>query len=183
MSLRTAPVSLSAAEMRREFDDSFAAPIPESGANRESLITIRAAGEKFAVRAAHITGLAKLRRIARLPGVTPGLLGITALRGILFPAYDLATVLGLSAGGNEHAWIMFAACETPVGLVFDHLEGQVEIDRAALYESDRSESRALVRQVAHIGATQYAVIHVPGLIEEIRKRAGLAEPAKGVILP
>lgn len=172
-------VSQSLAEMRREFDSTFAAPPADLREDRESLITIRLAGEALAVRTAHVTGLAKLKRIVPVPSRMPALLGITAVRGALFPAYDLASLLGFPATGSEHSWILFANRETPVGLAFDEFEGQVEVDRTGLCQSDSSNSREHLRQVAKIGAGHRAVVDLPGLVEKIRKSAGLIEQEKG----
>ena len=169
----------SVAEMRGEFDNTFATPPADPNEDRESLITIRVAGEALAVRTAHVTGLAKLRRIVPVPSRMPALLGITAVRGALFPAYDLATLLGFPATGNEHTWILFANRETPVGLVFDEFEGQVEIDRTGLCQSESSNSREHLRQVAKVGAGNRAVVDLPGLVDKIRKSAGLIEQQKG----
>lgn len=164
--------------MRQKFDQSFAEQPAAIVEHHEALIAIRVAGEAYAVRTAQITGLAKLKRIMPVPSLVPGLLGITALRGALFPAYDVAALLGLSAAGGEHTWIMFADGDMPVGLVFDQFEGQVEIDRACLYESDSSSSSELLGQIARVGGDSRAVINVPGLVKEIRKNAGFIEPAK-----
>lgn len=180
MSSNTTSISNAVADMRREFDSSFAAPPSGPGEDHESLITIRVAGEAFAVRTAQITGLAKLKRIVPVPSRALGLLGITAARGALFPAYDVATLLDLSAAGRERAWIMFSGRETPVALVFDQFEGQVEIDRSCLIESDSSRSHPYRRQMARVGANDRAVIDIPGLVEAIRKSAGLIEPAEGI---
>ena len=178
MSGEPASVAQCVVEWRREFDSTFAAPLRSAERNRENLVLIQAGGAALAVRATDITGLAKLPRITPLPSRVPGLLGIIAVRGVLFPAYDLAGLLGLSAGGSERAWVVFAKCETPLGLVFDQFDGQVEIDRACFNASDGSVLHQHGRQMANLGATQRAVIDVPGLVEEIRKRAGLAESAK-----
>lgn len=164
--------------MQREFDNSFVASPTGTVENRESLIAIRVAGEAYAVRTNQITGLAKLKRIVPVPSRVPGLIGITAVRGALFPAYDVATLLELSPVNGERAWVMFADRETPVGLVFDQFEGQVEIDCAHLYESDSSSSHKHLHQMAKVGPNNRVVIDIPGLVEDIRKSAGLIEPAK-----
>lgn len=166
--------------LHREFDASFAAPPGGRSRDRESLIALRVGGETLAVRTQQITEVANCRRIVPVPTRVPGLLGITALRGILLPVYDLAALLGLpaAAGGS---WLLLANRETPVGLVFDDFGGQTEIERACLYEGDSTGSRQYLRLTARVGAANRAVIDVPGLLEEIRRRAGVYETGKGVI--
>ncbi len=174
----TAPGSRSAAELRREFDSSFAAPLPGPGEGRESLIALNVAGEALAVRTLHLAGVAKRRRIVPVPTHVAGLLGIAAIRGGLLPVYDLAAILGLPAPAGEGSWLMLTGAETPIGLVFDEFEGQVEIERACLYESAGSGSSQHLRLMARIGAGRRAVIDIPGLVAEVRQRAGLPDPAK-----
>jgi len=178
MTTETASASKSAADLRREFDNIFAAPLAGPGEGRESLIALRVAGQALAVRTLHIAGVAKRRRIVPLPTHVPGLLGIMGFRGALLPAYDLAALLGLPAAGGEGSWLMLAGAETPVGLVFNEFEGQVEIEPACLYRRDSSDARKHLRLMARIGALHRGVIDVPGLVAEIRERAGSLDPAK-----
>jgi len=165
-------------EVRREFDNTFAAPPAGPPADRESLITLRVAGEAFAVRTMHITAVVNGRRIMPVPTRVAGLLGITALRGALLPVYDLAALLGLPAGAGPGAWLMLTNRETPVGFTFHEFEGQMEIERACLSESGSAGSRKHLCAMARVGTANRAVIDVPGLVEEIRKRAGVTEPVK-----
>jgi chemotaxis signal transduction protein len=178
MTTEMASGSKSAADLRLEFDNTFAAPPPGPAEDRESLITLRVAGEALAVRTRHITGVAKRRRIMPVPSRVPGLLGITAIRGALLPVYDLAVLLGLPAAASEGSWLILTNPETPIGLIFDEFEGQIEIERACLYESESSRAREHLRLVARIGAAHRAVIDMPGIVEEIRKTAGALQPLK-----
>lgn len=170
-------LSLSLADLRRDFDNSFAAPPQGQGEGRESLITLGVAGEPLAIRTSDITGVAKRRRIVPLPTDVPGLLGITALRGTLLPVYDLAILLGLPEQTGEGSWLVLAAPQTPLGLLFDEFQGQVEIERPCLYESD-ARAREHLRLMARIGELHRAVIDVPGIVEQIRKTAAVREPEK-----
>jgi len=178
MTTERASPSKSVAELRLEFDGAFAAPLRSASEGRESLIAVRVAGESLAVRTLHITGVVKRKRILPVPTRVPSLLGITAVRGALFPVYDLAALLELPASGGEGLWLMLINPEAPIGLVFDELEGQMEIERACLYASDSSGSRKHRRQMAKMGSAHRAVIDIPGIVAEIRKIAGVLEPAK-----
>jgi purine-binding chemotaxis protein CheW len=177
MSIGMAALEKTVADLRQEFDGAFAAPLPGAGEGRESLISLRAAGEGLAVRTMHITGLAKRRRIVPVPSTVPGLLGIMGFRGALLPAYDLAALLGLQAAAGG-AWLLLANPESPIGLVFDEFEGQVEIEPAGLYESEAPRSRRHLRTMARVGTGHRAVIDIPGILAQIRKTAAVLEPAK-----
>ena len=170
--------SKSVEDLRQDFDNTFASPLLGPGQDRESLITLRVAGEALAVKTLDIAGLAKRRRLTPLPTRVRGLLGTTALRGALLPVYDLAVILGFTASAREGSWLMITGTETPVALTFDEFEGQVNIERTCLYESDGSRDHERLSLLARIGTAHLPVIDIPGIVEEIRKTAGLLEPAK-----
>lgn len=136
MSLDTLLESQAVADLRREFDNSFASNPETPGGRRAVFLNISVAGEALAVATLDITGLAKRKRVVALPTKVTGLLEIMALRGNLIPVYDLAALLGLPASGGAKGWVLFALRETPVALAFDEFEGQVEIDRDCTYESE-----------------------------------------------
>ncbi len=166
-----------AADLAQAFDQAFAAPERTRAESLESFIAIGVSGETLAVRTADITGVARLTRVVPVPGSAPGLLGITAVHGTLYPVYDLAMLLALPAG-NDPSWILLAHRETPVALGFDEFKGRVEIDRASVCESTVPGSRQHFRAVARLGTADRPVVDLPGVVEEIRKRAGLIQPAK-----
>jgi chemotaxis signal transduction protein len=164
---------MSAKALRSAFDESFALP-SRSREDQESVIQIRVAGEVFAIRCSQTAGLLKSRRIVPLPSRIPELLGLAALRGSLLPVYDLAALLGISRGVSAPSWLILAPGDTPIGLAFDGFEGQHVPD----WLSGEPSERQYVGQLVRIGPAVRAVLDIPGLADAIRKRAGLAEPAK-----
>jgi chemotaxis signal transduction protein len=166
------------AELRRAFDESFAAPLrfrPPAGV---SLLAIRAAGEALALRASRIGEIVARRSILPVPSRVPEMLGVLAVRGALAPVYDLAALLGLPSHEQERRWIALASHGTPVGLAFDELEGQIEVAAASLCPEQAAAARPLLPEVVRIGSGARAVVDLPALLETIERRAGLAGPAK-----
>ena len=161
------------AALRSAFDQTFVAP-PRSRPERDPVIQIRLGGEVFAVRAAHIAGLVRSRKIVPLPSRIPELLGVSALRGSLIPVYDLAALLGIPPAVSGPSWLMLAPGETPIGLAFDGFEGRQEPE----WLSGEPGERQHVHQLVRIGSAVRAVLDIPGITEAIRQRAGIAEPAK-----
>ena len=162
----------SLADLRRDFDDSFALPPRPVSEQPDSFLIVRAGGEEFAARAAHIAAVVKRRSIMPIPARVPCLLGLTTIRGTLLPVYDAAMLLGLRGSGGEGSWFIEVGRETPVALLFDEFAGRVELARSDLYESDGSGARKHLRVTARIGARHRAVIDIAGLLDEIRERAG-----------
>jgi chemotaxis signal transduction protein len=163
------------AAMRSAFDESFAAPARSPGA-QDPVIQVRVGGEVFAIRTGHIGGLVKSRKIVPLPSRMPELLGVAALRGSLIPVYDLATLLGVPTGAIPPVWLVLAPGDSPVGLAFQGFEGQHVPEW--LCEQSGAPAREHARQLVRIGSAACAVLDIPGIAEDIRRRAGLAVPAK-----
>src|ERR1019366_7648582 len=148
------------AALRSAFDGTFVAP-PQSRQERDPVIQTRLGGEVFAVRAAHIAGLVKSRKIVPLPSRIPELLGVSAL-------------LGIPPAVSGPSWFMLAPGETPIGLAFDGFEGRQEPE----WLSGEPGERQHVHQLVRIGSAVRAVLDIPGITEAISQRAGIAEPAK-----
>jgi chemotaxis signal transduction protein len=164
-------------ELRRAFDEAFAAPAVDQPEDLTTLIAIRVAGQPFALRATEIAALAKRRRIVPAPSRVPELLGLAGIRGAPVPVYDLAALLGLSCAG-EPQWLALTHPEVQLALAFDNIEGLVEIRKTNLFADDTCPSGSHVRQLVRIGAETRAVIDITAVVETIRQHAGSSEPAR-----
>lgn len=162
------------AELRNAFDESFAAALPETSAERISLVAIRAAGERLALPANQITGIVRPRRIAVFPSRIAESIGLAGIRGTLVPVFSLAALLGLEPRNREAAWLALAHPEAPIALAFEDFEGQVQVERTELSKDESERPRRHVRSLVRIGSTVRAVIEVDSLVEAIRNHAGLA---------
>jgi len=164
-------------ELRRAFDEAFAAPVVDQPEDRATLIAIRVAGQPFALRATEISAVAKRRRIVPVPSRVPELLGLAGIRGAPVPVYDLATILGLSRA-NEPQWFVLTQREAQLALAVDEIEGLIEVRKTKLFADDTSPSGGHVRQLARMGAETRAVIDITAVVETIRQHASSSEPAR-----
>ena len=105
-----------AAELRREFDRSFANPPLAEYAVMHDLLAIRLSAKGFAIRLSEIAGLFADKKITRVPGANAALLGIAGFRGTIVPVYDLQSLLDHSAGPMSR-WLIVAAA-APVAFSF-----------------------------------------------------------------
>ena len=159
--------------LRSAFDESFA--LPYAGReDPESVIQLRAGSQVFAIRTGHIAGLVKSRKIVHLPSRIPELLGVAVLRGSLIPIYDAAALLGIPAGVSGPAWLILVPGDTLIGLAFDAFEGQ----HVPEWLSDERGAGVHVSQLVRVGSAVRAVLDIAGMAQAIRRRAGLAEPAR-----
>lgn len=164
-------------ELRRTFDLTFQLPYQLTAKSVEPMIAFRTAGVALAVRVQHITGVIKRGVILPVPSIVPELLGVAVVHGVLVPVFSLAALLGFPPTG-EPQWFMLTNRETPAAFAFDGLEGRVEVERAHVYADETFSPSKHTHQLAEVGSVIRAVIDVSGLIESIRKCAGLSAPAK-----
>lgn len=163
-------------ELRRAFDETFAAPIVHQPDDLATLIAIRVAGQAFALHATEITTLAKRGRIVPVPSRVPELLGLAGIRGAVVPVYDLGLLLGLAERAREPQWFVVIHHEAKLALAVNEIEGLVEIRKTDLFTDETSQSRGQVRQLARIGADTRAVVDVAAVVKTIRQHAGSSAP-------
>jgi purine-binding chemotaxis protein CheW len=164
---------LDAAELRRRFDESFAAPPAARAADLERLLLLRIAGEGYALALAEVAGLAAGRTITRIPSRIPEVLGLAALRGIIFPVLDLAALLGHGGSGGQPRWLVIVRGLEPLALGFDGFERYLELPRAELHgvaSQDPAASRSYVHALARARDQLWAVLDLASLSETVRRK-------------
>jgi chemotaxis signal transduction protein len=118
-------------QLSRDFDSAFAEIPPPVTPAGGALLALRVAGEPYALRASEISSLARERRVAALPRAPEGFVGLSGLRGMLLPVWDLAVLLG-HAGGGSVLWQVQAADETPWALAFESFDGTLSLPLESL---------------------------------------------------
>jgi chemotaxis signal transduction protein len=153
-------VNRTAAALRRQFDEGFAAPAASITEPLEGLLAIRVGSDPFALRLSEITGLRVGVKIVPVPSPVSQLLGIVGIRGMMVPIYDLAALLRYPPASNSR-WFVFARVQQPVGFAFETFESHVQVSQASLASGNREN--------ADTGA---AVLHVRGSV----RAAGALRP-------
>jgi chemotaxis signal transduction protein len=164
-----------AAALRRAFDQTCAAPPREDAAAPESLIVIRVAGDRYALKAGEIAGLARCPKVVPLPSRVSGFLDIAGIRGMLLPVYSLAALLGYADSGDSSGrWLVLCGTDNPVGLAFAEFDGCARVSRSDLFEAEEKEAaREHVKQVARVRTLLCGVISVASLMEAIKRRVSI----------
>lgn len=168
------PLDTQARQLRRVFDAAFAVPPPPPEERAVVLLLVRAGGELFAVRRAEMTGFVRGENIAPTPGRSPGFLGLTGVRGGLFPVWSLAVLLGRAgASAGAARWLVLAEAGggAPCAFACEAFEKMVFLPESAL---DASAGRAKV--MARWGATLVPVVDLPSLLADIRQRKESTQP-------
>jgi chemotaxis signal transduction protein len=174
-----------AEELRRLFDQAFAAPPALQGrAEGQGLILIQVAGVRHALRVSELVAIAKGRPVTPVPSRAPGLLGLTGFRGSVVPVYGLAALLrlGQRVGGTPAAdevpgWLAVArAGGELVALAFETLDRYAAISAESfrtLGGGDRHGGGAAVRQAVTWEGETALVIELAALLSSLRQ--GIAQ--------
>lgn len=168
-----------AAELRQEFDLSFALPPPQALAEVEDLLAIRVEGDPYAIRLSDISGLVSGRKVVAVPGVMLDLLGLAGIRGAVVPVFGLASILGYTAANGPPRWMILCGAEPPIAMAFSDFEGFLRIPKSNLHSDENPRAaRQFVNQIASTEGGIRAVIGIPLIVEKIRDRNGHQRPAK-----
>ncbi len=159
-------------ELRDAFDQTYAIPAASQAAEQmENLLSIRVAGDAYAIRVAEISGVVNNRKTVGLPSRVPEVLGVAGIRGGLVPVYSLAALLGYSQDAGQARWLALCGSEEPVSLAFSEFEGYLCVPLTQLCAAEQKDAaRAHVKHVLRAAGTVRAVVNIPYLLEMIRRR-------------
>ena len=144
-----------AAALRRAFDESFAAAPPPAAPPTEDFLSVRVAGDPYALRLSDVARVSAAPKIVAVPSRRLAVLGVAAVRGALVPMYSLAALLGCDAGRASHRWVALAAGDEVVGLAFDGIDGFVRARRGTTGALDGGgATRPIVDVIALVRAIQ-----------------------------
>jgi len=150
------------------FDQSFALPPVTAVQDLEDLLSVRIAGDRYAIRTCEMSGLGSSPRITPVPSKVKGFLGVTAIRGVVTPVYCLAEFLGYGTDRDPVHWLSLFGTHEPVGLTFGSLEGYARISRANLCVSKETDGRQYVAEVARIANLLYPIISLASVAQTIK---------------
>lgn len=167
------------AEMRRLFDESFAAPRRDDKRAVEHMLAIEVAGERFAIRVSEISGLTIAKStILAVPSRAPELLGITGIRGVVVPVFSLAALLEMGSTAGQSRWLVLCGGrQTPIALALERVEGHIEVPADEIFARETDRTRRHVNETARDGAILRGVIDITQLVENI-KAQGTTGPTK-----
>ena len=164
-----------AAELRLAFDRGFAQPIEFGGAVKAELLAIRVGAEACAIRLGDIAGLFADKKITRIPGSAPVLLGVAGFRGAIMPVFNLQSLLARSTAAAPR-WLVIAA-GAPVALAFDAFEGQIRVaPDAILPRSAGAQALSYVREFVRTPAQICPVIDLPSILDAIKAQKPEQKP-------
>jgi purine-binding chemotaxis protein CheW len=166
-----------AAALRAGFDHSFAEPGQMDASVKEDLLAVRVGNDAFAIRLTEITGLHTGKKVTRVPGSDPALLGIAGFRGVILPVYSLATLLGLPATAAPR-WLIMAAGAS-VALAFDTFEHHLCVASNTIRPRDESaKDHPYVRDFVCGQQFVRPILHLPSILDAIRMQRPAVAPGE-----
>jgi len=168
MNADTGAFAAQARELRRIFDESFAALTAPQAQGQETLIALRINGDRFALRTSQIAGIAKCGKIVQVPARAPALLGLAGIRGELVPVFSINLLMGYGDAA-EHSWMVL--CETPVraGLAFSDFDGCFKVSASAFSHAAQREDQLRSTEVVAINSLAHLVVDVNALTGTIAR--------------
>jgi len=163
-----------AAELRRQFDESFANPFRYESAQMADFLAIRVGVEACALRLTEIAGLYADKTITPMPGGDAALLGIAGFRGTILPVYGLRGLLGRPADDTPR-WLVVAA-GVPVALGFEGFQGHLRVPRDAILPQQSAERRGFAREYVRAQSLVRPIIDLPAVLAAINLRRSESAP-------
>jgi chemotaxis signal transduction protein len=171
-----------ASQLKQAFDRTFALPASLASPEVEDLLTIRVAGDPYAIRLLDIAEIVTERRVISVPAVTPDLLGLAGIRGGIVPVFGLSSILGYGPDPGSPRWMILCGSEEPIALAFSDFEGYLRLPTSALHadENFRATRKHMkyVSQIANTPDGACAVISIPLIMAGIRNQIGQHRPTK-----
>ena len=163
--------------LRTAFDRSFGEPPRLDLTPMEDLLSVRVGDDVFAIRLSEVTGLHADKKITRVPGGDPALLGIAGFRGAIHPVYGLAILLGRQVE-VEPRWLVIAAA-APVALAFDGFDGHVRVESETIRPCDASaKDQPYARDFVPVQQLVRPILHLPSILDATGVRRSAVAPGK-----
>jgi purine-binding chemotaxis protein CheW len=166
-----------AAILRRGFDRSFAEPAQLDMTPMEDLLIVRVGDDVFAIRLSEIVGFYVGRKVTRVPGGVPALLGIAGFRGAIRPVYNLATLLGRPAEASPR-WLVIAAA-APIALAFDGFERHLRVALETIRPRDANDKdQPYARDFVPVQQFVRPILYLPSIFDAIRTQRQAFSPGE-----
>ena len=158
-----------ATQLRRAFDESFAAPLSSQSERHEDFLAIRVGPDRYGIRLAEIGGLHADLRIVPVPSPAAQLLGVVGIRGTMAPIYDLGAFLGYPPASGPR-WSVLLRGPQSVGFAFDGFDAHLKVPAAALALGDAGNAAGgqHLYGTVRVAATLLPIIHLNSILPTLK---------------
>ncbi|MDI6100026.1 chemotaxis protein CheW [Actinoplanes sp. NEAU-A12] len=162
------------AQLRDDFDRSFAEPARVFDSDSVELLAIRAGERPYAVRLAQSSGVHPDRPVTALPTTVGALLGVAGFAGTVVPVYDLAALLGHPIPQRPR-WLLLTTGAPPLALAFHELDRHLRVPVADVLDGvtdDDGVRRGSLRGVVRLPDGNRPIVDVPAIRVLVHQLAG-----------
>jgi chemotaxis signal transduction protein len=164
--------------LRQDFDQSFARAARGAGQAELDFISIRVAGDPYAIRLSEVQSLHRDRKLVAAPSLLPELLGLSGFRSVLTPVYDLAQLLGYGAELSLR-WLVVAHSASPIAFAFGGFDSHLRVSPGVVAAPETESSNlAAVGGAVRDGELTLPLLHLPSLVEAIAQRIKAFGPSQ-----
>lgn len=162
-----------AADLRVQFDHSFALPPEQTTRETHDFLAIRVGGDPYAIRLRDISGIVARRTIVTVPARAPAFVGVAGIRGDIVPVFSLASFLGYGDDQEPPRWMILCGRDQPVGLCFAEFEGYLRLSSLAISANAvANPNKNYVTDVVATAIGARPVIGVSLVITDLRNQRG-----------
>ena len=163
------------ADLRADFDRSFAEPARAHDVEHHELLAVRAGGRPYAMRLSQTSGLYPDRPVTPLPGPVAALLGVAGFSGTIVPVYDLAALLGHPVPDRPR-WLVLATGSPPLALAFHDLDGHVRVPAASIMnETGTATARDCLRGMVPLAGGIRSIVDLTAARAAVHALTGHAD--------
>ena len=130
-----------ASALRATFDASFAKAHASEPPPELDLLEIRVAEHGYALRLSQVLAVHADRKLVPVPGPRPELLGLTGVRGVVAPVYDLRLLLGYRVEAPPR-FVAQVRAPAPFAVAFELFERHLRVAEGDVTPGDGSADTA-----------------------------------------
>lgn len=138
------------------------AGVPETATE---MLLFRQGGELFALPLSAALEVVEMPVLERVPDMTPGMLGVFAVRGAYVPVYAPELALGLPRATPHAAVLIVRRGERPIGIALEDVEDVITVDRTRLHQPLGAAGAGVVLGVERRGGDLVGIVDAAALVE------------------
>jgi chemotaxis signal transduction protein len=159
-----------AAELRRAFDASFAAPTRRPAEDEQAFLVVSVGDDRYALRVGGLSGLLADRRIVPVPTPWPALLGLVAVRGALLPVFGLRALLDYPPASEPARWLLTIGRSPGTAFAIDRLLRHVRVRPGDVVPTSAQGGRRYVRETVSVEGAFLPVLEAAALHADVEAR-------------
>ncbi|GLY31397.1 chemotaxis protein CheW [Kineosporia sp. NBRC 101731] len=134
-----------AAQLRAEFDASFAESPAPVVLDLEDVLAVRIGDEERVIFLDEVARVMSRPELTALPTAHPAMIGVVSDRGSVAAAWDLGQLFGQPA--QNPYWLVIPAAEPGVAIAFEHFTGFRRVDPAQIRDDQKLHLSDLIETI------------------------------------